>query len=332
MIRLKSIILAMLTIYLFHCGGEDPVEEGIKAFQNSDYGTAIKLLVQARKMISDFGKYDEKLALAYMYRGEELFSKTNNIKSFSGNYEKALKYIPSHPSADFRQNYSKILYSLGEAYLNAKPQNELQLDQFLDQAIMYLEDAMMQDSTNVEALALLTKVKQDNYNKWLTKGRDYYAKAQKRKDVDLYFLAEYYVKKAADFKQDDQEIKSLHSKIKEKTLAVLNYRDDIALAVADQHSHEGKLFLDITVKNYLVTPLSLEVSKFQLVDKAGNSYKMDKSLMTNTFAERSIKNTQLDENKAYVDGLLIFNVPPNTKVDYLAYQIDDKKVTKKYFP
>lgn len=330
--RLGSFIIALLAIYLFNCGGESPVEEGMKAFQNSDYSTAIKLLLSARNSVSDFDIYAEKIALAYMYRGEELYSKTYNIKSFIGNYEKALKYIPSNTSNNFRQNYSKILLALGGAYLEAKPQNELQLDQFLDQAIMHLEEALVQDSTNVEAGNLLTKVLQDNYEKWLAKGKDYYAKAQKRRDVDLYFLAEYYVKKAADFKHDDQEVAALHSKIKEKTLAVLNYRDDVALAVADQHNHEGKLFLDVTVKNYLVTPLSLEISKFQLVDKKGNSYKMDKNLMKNTFVERSIKNTQLDENKTYVDGLLIFNVPANTRVDYLAYQIDDNKVSRKYFP
>jgi hypothetical protein len=224
---IKLIILAFVSLYLFNCSGSNPAEEGLKAFQSANYNLAIKLLLDAHKQDSSNRAYEEKISLAFMHRGADLFNKTKNIKSFSGNFEKALNYIPDNASTGFKQNYSQMLYSLGQAYLSSKAQNELQAEEYLDQAINNLEAALLQDSSNTDAENLLTNVMQDNYQKWLAKGKNYYNKARIKRDLDLYFLAEFYVKKAADFKKDDEELRKLHSRIKEKTLSVLNYRKKI---------------------------------------------------------------------------------------------------------
>jgi hypothetical protein len=92
------------------------------------------------------------------------------------------------------------------------------------------------------------------------------------------------------------------------------------------------MFLDITVKNYLTDPIALNVNNFSLVDKTGHSYSMDIKMMKEVFTDRSLKNAQLGEDKSYVDGLLIFKVPQKSSIDYLAYQVDNSKVSKKYFP
>jgi len=329
---LSALILLIVFVQLISCGGSNPVEEGLKAFQNGDYGLAIKQfhLAQRKGLKSEISL--EKLCLAYFYRGEELYNKTKNVKSFSGNVEKGLMYFPENPSQEFKKAYSKMLLSLGKAYYDTKPQNEIEVQELLDKTLTHLEQAVAQDSTNIEAGELLNKIRQDNYQKWLAKGKDYYNKAISKGNVDLYFAAEYYVKKAADFIPEDEEIDRLLSKIKAKTLSVLNFRDDVSLAIADYHSHEGKLFLDITIKNYLIDPVNININNFALVDKAGRSYTMDKKMMREIFSDRSLKNVELNREKSYIDGLLIFSITPNTKVDYLAYNVDNQKVTKKYFP
>ena len=92
------------------------------------------------------------------------------------------------------------------------------------------------------------------------------------------------------------------------------------------------LFLDITIKNYLVEPVAVNLSNFSLVDKSGKTHTMDKKMMKDVFTDRCLRNIKLDVNKSYADGLLIFSVGQNSKIDYLAYNIDGQKVTKKYFP
>jgi tetratricopeptide (TPR) repeat protein len=328
----STLFLGLIIFYFVACGGSNPADEGLRAFQEGDYNLAIKHFRQAQRSGLNSNMVVEKICLAYLYRGENLYNKTGNVKSFSGNFEKGLSLIPDNPSQEFKQDYSKILLALGRAYYNSKSQNEIEEQQFLDKTLSHLEQSIVQDSTNVEAAELLNQIKSDNYQKWLSKGRDYYDKARRKGNVDYFFSAEYYIKKAADFDPDNLEVEQFLTKIKKQTLSVLNYRDDVSLAIADYHRHKGKLFLDITIKNYLVEPVAVNLSNFSLVDKSGKNYSMDKKMMKEVFTDRCLKNIKLDSKKSYADGLLIFSVGQNSDIDYLAYNIDGQKMTKKYFP
>jgi len=326
-----TLLFATLTFSFFHCGG-NPAEEGQKAFESGNYKMAIQLFGEARKQDPANQMYSEKIALAYMYRGNEFFKKTKNIKSFTGNFEKATNLIPESPSAEFKKSYSEMLFTLADAYINTKPQNEIQKEEFLNNAITNLEEALYQDEGNAQADSLLAKIKTDNFQKMLDKGKDFYDKAAKQKNYDMYFSAEYYFKKAAYFDIHNDEVKKLLAKTRKKTLSVLNYRDDLAIAIAETQRQNGKMIIDLRIKNYLTDPVNIDINNFQIYDLDGNIYPIDKKWMEGKLSKNSMKNTTLDQKKTHVDGIIVISIPKNVKPEYLAYKIDDDKATKKYFP
>ena len=120
------IILCCLAFLTIQCGS-DPAVEGDNAFKSANYNLAVKHFLDARKQNpAEKQTYEEKIALSYMLRGKSLYEKSRNIKSFSGNFEKSLEYIPENPSDFFKKEYSEILFALGNGYLQSKPENEIQ--------------------------------------------------------------------------------------------------------------------------------------------------------------------------------------------------------------
>ena len=107
-----SVILISFSFSLFYCGG-NPAEEAEKAFQSGNYKMAIQLFGKAREQDPNNQTYDEKIALSFMHRGLDFFKKTNNIKAFAGNFEKASEYIPESPSAEFKISYSAMSRHFG---------------------------------------------------------------------------------------------------------------------------------------------------------------------------------------------------------------------------
>lgn len=324
-------MLAILSVITsFHCGS-NPTEEGEQAFQKGNYNLAIKFFLEARKQEPDNTILNEKMALAYMFRGEELFNNTKNIKSFSGNFDKATDFIPENPSVEFKKNYSKILFSLAQGYNNSRPQNDIEKEDFLNKSISYLEEAIYQDETNSPAEELLQKIKTENFQKMLDRGKDFYNKAKKQNKNDLYITAEYYFKKAAYFDIHNEEAKKLLSKTREKTLSILNIQEDFAIAIADHIWNSGALILDLVIHNYGMNPIDIDISKFELFDLEGNSYSLNKTIMNSKFANKSLKNNKLAEMKS-IEGFLVFSIPRTVRIEYLGYKLNDEKVVKKYFP
>ena len=331
----KNIILLFIILSfsasLFHCGG-NPAEEAEKAYQSGNYKMAIQLFSEARKQDPNNQMYNEKIALSFMNRGYNFFLANKNIKSFTGNFEKATDYIPENPSDEFKKTYGEMLFKLGEAYISSKPQNEIQKEEFLNNAISNLEEALFQDENNSKADSLLAKIKVDNFQKMLDRGKDFFAKAKKQKNYDMYFSAEYYFKKAAYFDIHNEEVKKLLSAARKRTLSVLNYRDDLSLAIAETKRQKGRLILDIRVKNYLTDPVQVNIDNFQIYDLEGNTYQIDKTWMETKLGKNSLKNTTLDQKKTFVDGIIVISIPANVKPEYLAYKVSDSKESRKYFP
>lgn len=331
-IKISSILtIFVLIIFILSQCGINPAEEGEQAFQKGNYNLAIKHFLEARKQDPSNNIINEKIALAYMYRGEELFSKTKNIKSFSGNFEKSNDFIPENPSVEFKENYSKILYSLAKGYNDSNPQNDIEKEEFLNKSITYLEEATFQDELNSQAAELLEQIKSENFQKMLDKGKDFHNKARKQGKNDLYFTAEYYFKKAAYFDIHNEEAKKLLSKTREKTLSILNIQEDLAIAIADYAWESNAMILDLVLHNYGMNPIDIDITKFELVDLEGNSYSLNKSIMKKKFANKSLKSNKLAEMKS-IEGYIVFSVSNKTKIEYLGYTLNAEKTVKKYFP
>ena len=56
-----------------------------------------------------------------MLKGQGLYSKTRNVRSFVGNFEIGQSYIPEQTTEEFKKQYSVLLFELGKAYNIAKP-------------------------------------------------------------------------------------------------------------------------------------------------------------------------------------------------------------------
>ncbi len=317
---------ALLNLYC----GSDPVAEANKAFESGNYAQALKLFLEARAKNPQDQSVNEKIALGYMHRGQELYQKSNNIKSFSGNYDKALTYIPENPGEDFKKSYSKLLLTLARGYMNSKPQNDIEKEDFLNKAIAYMEDAIYNDQNNTSAESLLTVVKTENFQKMLDKGKELYTQGKKQNNMDLCFNAEYYFRKANEFDIYNEEAKKLLAQVRKETLAVPNIKDDLALAIVEYKPLEGDWVVDVTLRNHLADPVPVELNNFILTDTEGNTYSPDRAFMDAKFAANKFKGGNIRPGDT--SGILAFKVPSGKKVEYLGFKMADGKTTKKYLP
>ncbi len=328
----QTIFILFFAVVLWQCGS-DPMAEAEQAFQNGDYTKSIRLYTALKKEQPMYSKaIDEKIALSYMFRGKELYDKTRNVQSFAGNIERAAEFIPGSPSEEFKRLYSKILVALADAYMNTVSANDMEKESNLNEAFVNIKNAQSLDTANVAADSLMEKFLRDNFEDMKAKAYNSYAKAQKMRDVDYYFISEYYVKKASDYNPNDQDLLSLLNKIRQRTISVLNYRDQVSLAIADMRQQKMQLIFDVTVKNYLPTPVNLNVDRFRLVGASGESFPMDTDMMNIFLKGKSLENQVLNDAKPMADGLLVFKVPPGTKLAYLEYRYDNKNSSRKYFP
>ncbi len=324
-------MITVLSFALLHmyCGS-NPVAEADKAFESGNYGLALKLFLEAKAKNPQDQSITEKIALAYMYRGQELYQKSNNIKSFSGNYDKALTYIPENPSEEFKKPYSKLLLTLARGYLNSKPQNDIEKDDFLNKAIAHMEDAIYNDQYNSSAESLLTKVKTDNFQKMLDKGKELYAQGKKQNNMDICFSAEYYFKKANEFDIYNEEAKKMLAQVRKETLSVPNIKDDLAIAIVEYKYLEGHWVIDVTLRNHLTDPIPVELENFMLTDTEGNTYSLDRAFMDAKFAANKFKGGNVRPGDT--SGIVAFKAPSGKKMEYLGIKMANRQVTRKYLP
>ncbi len=333
MFKFNRIVQLSLTVFIaliFVQCGSDPLEEAEKAFNKGDYSRAIVHYSEAKKQHPDRKSIDEKIAVSYMLHGQKLFQKTKNIKSFSKNFSRGAEFIPPEPAAEFKKKYSEILASLARAYLNTKPENDIQKEEFLNQAIDQLEEAIYQDPDNQQAIDMLDKIKSENFQKMLDKGRSFYKQAIREKNNDLFFSAEYYLKKARYFDPFSEESKKLLSKTRKKTLRVLDYRQDLAIAIVEQKWFKGTLLLDVEVENNTSNPVFVKAANFYITDTDGNRYELDgkmmKTLKVNVFKDQTVP------VRKSVGGIIALKVAGKTDLEALHYRLDADKIFSKFFP
>ena len=327
------LLIPLFALVIIQCGTNYEAE-GENAFNNKNYTSAINYYKQALPNSLNKEGVREKLALSFFYRGEELFNKTRNLKAFTGNFEQAEKYMPEYPHEDFIKEYSRILFELGKAYSVSKPTNEIEEDEYYTNSLNMLYDAVYMDSTNTSAAELIIKIQEDNFNKLLETANKYYNMANKTGKVDLFLSAEHYLKKAANYKPADPGVVNLFRKIKKKTLAVLNYRDGVSIAVSRYGVEKDGIVMNLTIKNYLAKTVNLELGSLMLIARNGMRYGVDEDAMRvrKLFGENIMENTTLNSNKPYVEGKIVFDAPQDTKIAYLSYKFGRRQDSRKYFP
>ncbi len=228
---------------------KDIAEQGKKAFVEKNYSDAIKLLTSPElDRQGRANQINEIIVLSYMYRGQELYEKTKNIKSFSGNYKSGTKYFPDSVSNDFKKQYSILLTELADAYANAKAENEFEQEKFNKSCIETINLAIQYDSTNTHAHDLHEMLKDQNFKSLLRKANTLYTKAKKLDDADLYFTAGAYLNDAADYDPNNPDVKNLRRQIRRSTLGILNYSDGVSIAITDRLYDKGKLVMLLSIK------------------------------------------------------------------------------------
>jgi len=334
MIILRYILLGLIFILLVNCSSPDYTTEAQIAMKNADYGAAIKLWEKAKAQENYDNSNDQQIALAYMLKGQELFKKTRNVRSFVGNYKIGQSYIPEETSEDFKKQYSQILFTIGHAYNVAKPKNDVEKEDFFSNAVNSLKNSLVQDSTNIEAATLLDEIKQSKFQGLIDKGKEFYNKGVKTSNVNYYFTAKYYLEQAMEFESANKEILTYLKKVEKKTLSVLNYRDGLSIAILKQEYQKDDLVMYIAIRNYLKEKVNLQLSNFKLVDKNGESHTIYAKGMKvqELFGSTVLADTTLSSNHPEVDGILVFNLPEKPDLAYLSYQIKKNKEARKYFP
>ena len=329
----QLIILAMSCVLAQFCSN-DIAEQGKEAFLQKNYNDAIKFLTSPE--IEEEGstnQINEIIVLSYMYRGQELYEKTKNVKSFSGNYNSCLKYLPDSVSNDFKVQYSMLLANLAEAYAKAKADNDFEQDKFNKSSIAIVNLAINYDSTNIIAHELHEKFKEQNFKALLKKANLLYTKAKKLDDADLYFAAEACINDAAEYDPNNTDVKNLRKQIRRSTLGILNYSDGVALAITDRIYDKGKMVMLLSVKNYKCNPVTITPDKIQLVDFNGKGYPVDKEEMKvrKIFGQNIFESKKLDANNPYANGIITFDLDKTTPISYIVVKDNGDEITRKYF-
>ena len=329
----RIFLLAALSLIWFQCS-TNPEAEGDSAFDAKDYTTAINHYKTALPKSLNKEAVKEKLALSYFYRGEDLYKKTRNVKSFSGNFEEGEKYLPEMPDEKFKKEFSRILFELGRAYSIAPPGNELEKDEFYNNSLIMLGDALYWDVDNKAADSLIQQIRNNSFQELLDKANKYFDRAAQTGKVDLYLSAETYLKKAAEYKANDPGVLGLFKKLKKRTLAVLNYQDGVSLAIMSYGHEKDGMLMRLTIKNYLADSISLNMANFYVLGKDGERYLADEEAMRvrKLFGEDCLESVTLNNNKPYVEGKIVFAMPANVDVGYLAYKVNRRLESRKYFP
>ncbi|MEJ2545884.1 MAG: hypothetical protein P8Y99_17620, partial [Calditrichaceae bacterium] len=329
-------LAALLSIVLFiafllRCGG-DPIAEGDKAYAEENYNGALKAYFEAKKAQPDNQVIDEKIALAYTQRGLDLYKKTKNLNTFTGNHEKAIKYVPEKTTSEsFKKEYSHLLLKLAQAYYSTKAENPIQEEQYFTKTLDYLNEALLLDDQNTVADSMLSAIREANFQKMFDKGESFFVQAQKeKKNLGLYLSAEFYINRAVSFNPMDEKAQELLKQIRQKTIKILDLKKDIPLAVANMKRTSTHTLLDITAFNNMGVDVTFDPAKLKIIDTDNNEYGID--VKETDKYDRALTSAVKLEPRKQVDGNVAFAVGKSVELLYLEYKLDDETVSKKYFP
>jgi ribosomal protein S16 len=324
------IMFLLFSLFLISCSS-DPVADGDKAFAEGKYGPALNYYMQAKKTNPENAQIDEKIAYTYMKRGAQLYERTRNIDSFSGNFEKGEGFIPDNLSEEFKAQYSEMLFRLADAYYHTKPANEIQKEQYFTKTLDNLEAALNYDPQNTPADSLLASIKQENFQRMFDRGVEFYEQAKKeRTNEELYLTAERYLNRAVFFNPDNDEAKKYLELTRKNTLRILDTDQDFPLAVAGIQQSGDFLVFDITGLNNTGAELEFNPNHMYVTDEAQNRYEIDSEQTAKD--ESGLTEPATLQARDRIDGILAFRIDKSVDPVYLSYEPDQMVMSKKYLP
>ena len=329
---LSALILTVFLLTIFQCGGSK-LQEGDEQYASGQYTQAINSYLVYKKENPQATDVSSKIALAYFNKGKQLYDRSRNIDAFAGNYEKAQDYIDDSFTAEQKKEYSSLLYDLAIAYRKTRPNNDIQEEQYFNNTLDYLGMAIENDPQNMTADSMLNKIYVENFQKMFDKGVSYFNRAKKQKNnYDLYLNAEYYFKKAVRFDSSNEEAQKYLSDTRKETLGILENVQPLSFCVTGYKIDNNKntCYIAVAAKNYSNDPMTIDLNALTLNAADGKVFNVD--MKKTAELEKALKeNTEI---KAYdiVEGQLVYNLEPDTKLEYMAYSYDDQKSVKKYFP
>ncbi len=328
-----SFIFLIVFSLLWQCG-KNLETEGDNAYARGKYNQALALYLKVKKNQPNNARLNEKIALTYMQRGFKLYKLRNNVDAFQLNYEKSLEFIPQDSlSEKFKKEFSKLLYELAMAYHNATPMNDIQKEKYFNLTLDYLEKALEYDYSNTQADAKLSEIRMANFQKYFNKGKEFYHRALKDpRNTNLFLSAEHYLLQAVRMDENNAEAQKLLSKVRKKTLAILEIDNDfpLALAVGGQKYSGGNLALSITVFNNTIDPLTIDPKRFHLYDKDENEYVVD--VKATEMYGKGLTEPQVIKPKKEADWVIVFKLGKKVPISRLVYEMEDGTEIGKYFP
>lgn len=327
---LSYVFLLVFSLSIFISCGGDPLAEGDKAYAQGNYSQALNFYMEAKKAQADSPKISEKIALTYMQRGLKFYKKRKNLESFVRNFDMGEERIPQETSDNFNKEYSKLLYELAMAYHNTPPANEIQKEQYFSKTLENLDNALLYNEENVEAGKALQDIRSANFQKTFDKGLGFFKQAKKERNPDLYMAAERYLKRAVSFSPENKEARKYLSKIRKKTLAIVNMEEILPIAVAD-YKYSGKyILIAFSAINNSAEPFNFTPQNIKLVDADDNVYSVDTEHSAK-FDDGLVK-TMLIQPRKQLDGTLAFPIAKKVKISHIKYVLEDGREILKYFP
>ena len=331
---IKYSLVFLIILSLFVQCGKNLEAEGDNAYAHGKYNQALTFYLKVKKNQPNNARLDEKIALTYMQRGRQLYKLRKNVDAFQLNYEKSKQFIPKDSlSENFKKEYSKLLYDLALAYYNATPQNDIQKEKFFNLTLDYLEKALEYDYNNTQADAKLAEIRTANFQKYFNKGKEYYRRALKDpKNTNLFLSAEAYLLQAVRMDENNPDAQKLLSKVRKKTMAILDISQDLplALAIGGQKYQNGNLVLSITVFNNTIDPYAIDPNRFHLYDRDENEYSVN--LKATDAYSKGLTKAETIPPKKDANWVIVFTIKKSAHPDRLIYETEDGLEIGKYFP
>ncbi len=331
---MKHILSFLFFLFLFsllQCGGSK-LEEGDMQFSKGNYIHALNNYLAYKKENKQDKSVNPRIALAYMNRGNELYKKTHNIETFSGNFEKANKFLDEgFTMPEQKKQYSDLLYKLALAYRESKPQNEIQEEQFFNNTLDYLGMALDNNENNQKADSLLNHIYDENFQKMFDKGLMFYKRAKKeRNNPDLYLSAERYLAKAVEFNSGNKDAQKYLADTRKQTLGILQSNFPFSFCVPGYKITPKSIFIDFTIQNFSSDKIEFSLENLELVTIMGDVLKVD--LKKTAELEQAFPAKTTLEPRKQIDGQIVFNYGLKDKIETLNYNYKDDTIITKYFP
>jgi hypothetical protein len=327
--KLTLLLSFTLCILFLQCGSSD-LEEGDAQYAEGKYTQAINKYLAYKKSNPGNTEINSKLALAYFSKGKQLFDKTRNLETFIGNYKNSLDYLPEKfATSEENKQFSQLLLAFAKAYRETKPNNEIQREEYFNNTLEHLGQAVNYDPDNTEADELIDQIYAENFQKMYDTGLKNYNDAKKRKDPDLYLKAERYLKRAVEFNNSHEDALNLLNTTRKQTLSILEADYPLSFCIPAYKIDKTNCFVAIAMQNFSDAPINVNLNALKITTTNGDVISAD--LKKTAELEKALSEKAELKTNTVLNGQVIFTLPANAKPEQISYTHNDEKTFRKYF-